>query len=102
MTMTLTATRDIVATVAALPNKPYTVGFAAETRQLLHYAQDKLKRKRLDMIVANDVSAEGIGVGSDDNAVTLVWPDHYKELAQASKQRIAQQIITTIAQQFKV
>jgi phosphopantothenoylcysteine decarboxylase/phosphopantothenate--cysteine ligase len=52
---------------------PLVVGFAAETRDVLRYARDKLTRKRLDMIVANDVSTPGLGFGSDSNAATLVW-----------------------------
>ena len=64
---------DIVATVAAADPRPFTVGFAAETRDLLAYARGKLERKGLDLVVANDVSAEGIGFNSDDNAVTLLW-----------------------------
>ncbi|WP_253446169.1 bifunctional phosphopantothenoylcysteine decarboxylase/phosphopantothenate--cysteine ligase CoaBC [Halomonas sp. Y3] len=66
---------DIIAAVAALPteHRPLVVGFAAETRDLATYARDKLARKGLDMIVANDVSREGLGFGSDHNAALLLW-----------------------------
>ncbi|WP_299316595.1 bifunctional phosphopantothenoylcysteine decarboxylase/phosphopantothenate--cysteine ligase CoaBC [uncultured Halomonas sp.] len=66
---------DIIAAVAALPaeRRPLVVGFAAETRDLATYARDKLVRKGLDMIVANDVSREGLGFGSDHNAALLLW-----------------------------
>ncbi|WP_445003548.1 bifunctional phosphopantothenoylcysteine decarboxylase/phosphopantothenate--cysteine ligase CoaBC [Halomonas mongoliensis] len=66
---------DIIAAVAALPaeRRPLVVGFAAETRDLTTYARDKLVRKGLDMIVANDVSREGLGFGSDHNAALLLW-----------------------------
>src|SRR5690606_37565186 len=65
---------DIIAAVAALPaQRPFTVGFAAETQNLLQYAKDKLARKKLDLICANDVSNPELGFNSDDNAVTLVW-----------------------------
>jgi len=65
---------DILASVAArTENRPFTVGFAAETNNVSDYAQDKLKRKNLDMIVANDVSAAGIGFNSDRNAVEVFW-----------------------------
>ncbi|MCA1770470.1 MAG: bifunctional phosphopantothenoylcysteine decarboxylase/phosphopantothenate--cysteine ligase CoaBC [Halomonas sp.] len=68
---------DIIATVAALPaaSRPLVVGFAAETRDVEAYARDKLARKGLDMIVANDVSQAGFGFGSDDNAALLLWRD---------------------------
>ncbi|MFG6668367.1 bifunctional phosphopantothenoylcysteine decarboxylase/phosphopantothenate--cysteine ligase CoaBC [Halomonas sp. HNIBRBA4712] len=75
LTLTLVKNPDIIAEVAALkaPARPFVVGFAAETRELERYAADKLARKNLDMIVANDVSREGLGFGSDDNAALLVW-----------------------------
>ncbi|WP_404471685.1 bifunctional phosphopantothenoylcysteine decarboxylase/phosphopantothenate--cysteine ligase CoaBC [Vreelandella venusta] len=75
LTLTLVKNPDIIADVAALPEKqrPFVVGFAAETQNVERYAQDKLARKGLDMIVANDVSQQGLGFGSDDNAALIVW-----------------------------
>lgn len=76
LTLTLVKNPDIIADVAALPSAqrpPLVVGFAAETRDVEQYADDKLARKALDMIVANDVSAAGLGFGSDDNAAWLLW-----------------------------
>ncbi len=72
---------DIIAAVAALPeaSRPLVVGFAAETRDVEAYARDKLLRKGLDMIVANDVSQEGLGFGSNDNAALLLWRDAASE-----------------------
>jgi len=75
LTLELVRNPDIVATIAARPDRPFTVGFAAETQDLETHAGSKLERKRLDLIVANDVSREGIGFGSDDNAATLLWLD---------------------------
>ena len=98
MTIELKPTIDIVASVAALEPKPFTVGFAAETQNVLGYAQGKLTKKKLNMIVANDVSVEGIGFNSDDNAVTLIWPEGQTELAKVSKRQLARKIIDTIAQ----
>ncbi|MBB3191168.1 bifunctional phosphopantothenoylcysteine decarboxylase/phosphopantothenate--cysteine ligase CoaBC [Halomonas cerina] len=66
---------DIIAAIAARPDRPYVVGFAAETRDLEAYARDKLTRKGLDMIVANDVSGTETGFGSDRNAALLLWRD---------------------------
>ncbi|MDN3521323.1 bifunctional phosphopantothenoylcysteine decarboxylase/phosphopantothenate--cysteine ligase CoaBC [Halomonas ramblicola] len=75
LTLRLVKNPDIIAEVAALPEarRPLVVGFAAETRDLETYARDKLTRKGLDMIVANDVSRAGLGFGSDDNAALLLW-----------------------------
>ncbi|MDZ7854499.1 MAG: bifunctional phosphopantothenoylcysteine decarboxylase/phosphopantothenate--cysteine ligase CoaBC [Halomonas sp.] len=75
LTLRLVKNPDIIAGVAALPRaqRPLVVGFAAETRDLEAYARDKLTRKGLDMIVANDVSRAGLGFGSDDNAAMLLW-----------------------------
>ncbi|WP_251977000.1 bifunctional phosphopantothenoylcysteine decarboxylase/phosphopantothenate--cysteine ligase CoaBC [Salinicola avicenniae] len=75
LSLTLVRNPDIVATIAARADRPFTVGFAAETRELENHAGDKLARKRLDLIVANDVSDRDIGFGSDDNAATLLWQE---------------------------
>nr|WP_320136929.1 bifunctional phosphopantothenoylcysteine decarboxylase/phosphopantothenate--cysteine ligase CoaBC [uncultured Amphritea sp.] len=90
---------DIVATVAALKNKPFTVGFAAETRDVVHYAQDKLTRKKLNLIIANDVSRSDIGFNSDDNAVTVVSHDQVQPLPLCSKRQLAAKLIDIIAAQ---
>lgn len=76
LTLTLIKNPDIIAEVAALEvaqRPPVVVGFAAETQDVERYAANKLARKALDMIVANDVSAAGLGFGSDDNAAWLLW-----------------------------
>lgn len=88
---------DIIADVAARRPKPFTVGFAAETRDVLAYGRDKLARKQLDMIVANDVSNAAIGFNSDNNAVTVIWADGDRTLPVASKQTIARQLVALIA-----
>jgi phosphopantothenoylcysteine decarboxylase/phosphopantothenate--cysteine ligase len=100
ISMELVRNPDIVATVAASANRPFTVGFAAETENLLTYAKDKMKRKRLDMIIANDVSNSAIGFNSDHNAVTVLWENGEKDLEQASKETIAQQVIGLIAKRL--
>jgi len=100
MELHLVKNPDIVATVAGSPDKPFTVGFAAETRDVLSYARGKLERKNLDMIVANDVSRTDIGFNSDENAVTVITPDSEQELPQASKRQLAGQIIEQIARSY--
>ncbi len=104
MQIELTRNPDIVATVAAHDQRPFTIGFAAETQQVVDYARGKLEKKNLDMIIANDVSQEGIGFNSDQNAVTLLWRHStgiaQEALPQASKQTLAVTLIQRIAEQF--
>ncbi|MDH3995011.1 MAG: bifunctional phosphopantothenoylcysteine decarboxylase/phosphopantothenate--cysteine ligase CoaBC [Gammaproteobacteria bacterium] len=100
ITLELTRNPDIVATVAASENRPFTVGFAAETNDVLNYAREKMRRKGLDMIVANDVSDQSIGFNSDVNEVTALWRDGEQLLERAGKGAIARQIVELIAQQI--
>lgn len=88
---------DILAGVAANPRPPFTVGFAAETHDVAHYARDKLQRKRLKMIVANDVSDARIGFNSPDNAVTVFWQDGEQHFAQMDKRKLATALVALIA-----
>lgn len=97
MTIELVKNPDIIATIAALPNKPFTVGFAAETQDVVAYAKGKLEKKNLDMIVANDVSQEGIGFNSDRNAIVIIDRHHQQEFAESSKQQLARDIVAHIA-----
>ncbi|HAF93029.1 MAG TPA: bifunctional phosphopantothenoylcysteine decarboxylase/phosphopantothenate--cysteine ligase CoaBC [Pseudomonas sp.] len=99
MTLTLVRNPDILATLASHSERPgFCVGFAAETQDLLGYARDKLQRKNLDLIIANDVSQSGIGFNSDDNAVTLIDRDLTStHLPQASKQKLARDLISRLA-----
>ena len=98
MTLQLVRNPDIVAAVSGNEHRPYTVGFAAETNDVLSYARDKMARKGLDMIVANDVSNQAIGFNSEDNAVTILWSDGELALEQANKDDIARQIVALIAE----
>ncbi|OBX34591.1 coenzyme A biosynthesis bifunctional protein CoaBC [Halomonas elongata] len=75
MTLRLVKNPDIIARIAARDDRPFVIGFAAETRDLERYGRDKLTRKQLDMVVANDVSQDGLGFGADDNAAVLLWKD---------------------------
>ncbi|PKH07541.1 bifunctional phosphopantothenoylcysteine decarboxylase/phosphopantothenate--cysteine ligase CoaBC [Moritella sp. Urea-trap-13] len=91
---------DIVASVAALENSPFTVGFAAETQDVEHYARDKMQRKNLAMIAANDVAQSGQGFNADNNALTVFWPQGTAQITLASKQAVAVQLLQLIATQF--
>lgn len=89
---------DIVAEVAALPQRPYVVGFAAETDDLLEHARAKLVRKRLDMICANLIGVEGSGFEAECNEITLLWEGGQRSLPHAPKPVIARQILEAISQ----
>lgn len=85
---------DILAGVAArATNRPLTIGFAAETRNVAEYARDKLQRKRLDFIVANDVSTPGLGFNSDSNAVEVFWADGSERFEVRPKRELARDLL---------
>ena len=89
---------DILATLSGRPDRPFSVGFAAETENLLDYAARKLRDKNLDLIVANDVANTSIGFNSEENACSVI-DRHLNEtlLPQTSKGKIARQLIALIA-----
>jgi phosphopantothenoylcysteine decarboxylase/phosphopantothenate--cysteine ligase len=94
MTIKMVKNPDIVAAVAAMTEqRPFTVGFAAETNDVETYARGKLVKKNLDMICANDVSVEGQGFNSNDNAITLFWPQGEQALALESKEALSFKIL---------
>jgi phosphopantothenoylcysteine decarboxylase/phosphopantothenate--cysteine ligase len=98
LTLTLARTRDILADLGQLTSRasggrPLLVGFAAETHDLLAHAREKLARKHLDLIVANDVSQPGVGFDADHNAVSLVTPDHVEQVPRQSKSAVASRLL---------
>ncbi|MEX1031826.1 MAG: bifunctional phosphopantothenoylcysteine decarboxylase/phosphopantothenate--cysteine ligase CoaBC [Cellvibrionaceae bacterium] len=101
ITIELVKNPDIVSSIAASSPKPFTVGFSAETENLLANARDKLHRKQLDLIVANDVSDAAIGFNSDDNAVTLIWVDREEILDKRNKRQLARDLIERIAEKIR-
>lgn len=93
---------DIVAGVAAMQqNRPYVVGFAAETRNVEEYARQKRVRKNLDLICANDVSKAGHGFNSDTNALHLFWQEGNKALPLGDKQLLGQQLLDEIVSRYE-
>jgi phosphopantothenoylcysteine decarboxylase/phosphopantothenate--cysteine ligase len=86
---------DIVAWVAQQADKPFVVGFAAETENLIPYAQSKLATKNLDMICANQVG-QGIGFDSEDNRLILITPTHIHPLEPSSKTEQARQVLDLV------
>ena len=100
LTLTFIKNPDILKEVAALPQAPFTVGFAAESQKVEEYARSKLQRKKLDMIAANDISAAGLGFNSDSNALHVIWQDGDAQLPPQTKSSLAEQLLTLIHQQF--
>ncbi|MFJ1269534.1 bifunctional phosphopantothenoylcysteine decarboxylase/phosphopantothenate--cysteine ligase CoaBC [Legionella lytica] len=96
LSLNLTKNPDILSSVVATGKASFVMGFAAETTDVLHYAQDKLKRKKLDMIVANAVG-KGLGFESELNQVTVISPSKQIDLPLTHKTRLAGQIIAILA-----
>jgi len=92
---------DIMKEVGNMPNRPFTVGFAAETEHVEQYAQDKRQRKRMDMIAANQVGASDRGFEVDDNSLDVYWSGGQRHLALAHKNKIARQLIAVISEQYE-
>ncbi len=101
ITLKLVKNPDIIATVAHLAqNRPFVVGFAAETQNVADYAKDKLQRKNLDLICANDVSG-GQVFGQDQNSLHLFWQNGEKILPLAEKGKLAINLIDEIVTKYK-
>lgn len=92
---------DILAAVAQGTDPPFTVGFAAETERLVEYARAKRMGKSLNMVVANQVGMPGTGFDSDDNTVHVFWEGGDLLLPLASKDQIARQLTSMIAEHYQ-
>jgi phosphopantothenoylcysteine decarboxylase/phosphopantothenate--cysteine ligase len=95
LTLQLARTTDILASTARMASaRLVRIGFAAESQDLVSNAADKLERKRLDLIVANDISRTDSGFGTDDNAVILLDPTGgQRELPLLPKREVADRIL---------
>jgi phosphopantothenoylcysteine decarboxylase/phosphopantothenate--cysteine ligase len=100
LTLSFEQNPDILKTVAELSDKPFTLGFAAETNDVEAYARAKLARKNLDMIAANDVSSQELGFNSDRNALTVITKESKTDLAPASKKELAEQLLTLLHSEY--
>ena len=100
LTLTLVRNPDILSAVANSANRPFCVGFAAETQNLEHYARLKLEEKNLDMIIANLVG-NGRAFGSDNNTVEVFWRDGgTQSFALQSKRALADSLIDLLAKRY--
>jgi phosphopantothenoylcysteine decarboxylase/phosphopantothenate--cysteine ligase len=106
MDISLVKNPDIASDVSALSNKPYTVGFAAETQEnnecLEKIALEKLQRKKLDLIIANDVSSQSIGFDSDYNSVLVIDKNSSEMFPKTRKAELSRQLISKISQKIKI
>ena len=101
LVLELVRTPDVLAEVAAHPQRPrLVVGFAAETEDMEAYARDKLARKRLDLIAANPVGG-GRGFEADDNALTVYWQDGHRDIPRAPKAVVARLLLELIADRLE-
>ncbi|MEW8195021.1 MAG: bifunctional phosphopantothenoylcysteine decarboxylase/phosphopantothenate--cysteine ligase CoaBC, partial [Candidatus Thiodiazotropha sp.] len=100
LTLELVKNPDILAEVAAKERPPFTVGFAAETELVEQYADEKRRRKQLDIIAANRVGTREGGFESDRNALLLLWQDGREELPMMAKSALAKRLAERIAVQY--
>lgn len=102
LTLELVKNPDILKELGHLKKSQVLIGFAAETENLLEYARKKLEEKNLEMIVANDVTAEGAGFSVDTNIASLIYRDGTVEnFAKMSKKDLAEKIIERLAKIFQ-
>tara|TARA_B100000900_G_scaffold97023_1_gene80105 strand:- start:1252 stop:2463 length:1212 start_codon:yes stop_codon:yes gene_type:complete len=97
MVLELKENEDILKSVSELEQRPYVVGFAAETNDLIKNAEKKLSNKNLDLIIANDVSNKEIGFDSDDNEVTLITEKEKYLIERQNKRKVSKKIIDFIS-----
>ena len=100
MTIPLESTDDILSTLMSRKNKQFVCGFSMETENMIDNSKEKLSKKNLDMICANNVKEEGAGFGTTTNAVTIITKDEVKEIPLADKSDVAKNIIDSIVSNF--
>ena len=99
-TIELVANKDILSDVCQLKDKPICIGFAAETENYLNNANQKLKNKKCNAIILNDISNSEIGLKSDDNEVYFITRNGSEKINKNSKQIIAEKIVKKITEEF--
>ena len=99
MTIELVRCPDILASVAARADGPFTVGFAAETNDVDDYAKGKLENKNLDMIIANQVGVD-LGFDRDENAVSVFWKDGERRFPETDKSALANELVELVVERY--
>jgi phosphopantothenoylcysteine decarboxylase/phosphopantothenate--cysteine ligase len=100
MELALVRSPDTLASIAALPQAPFTVGFAAETHDVAAHARDKLERKRIDMIAANQVGPD-CGFDRETNALAVFWAGGELALGEGSKGQLARRLVEIVAERYR-
>ena len=100
LSIELTPTIDIMKEVGKMADRPFTVGFAAETEHVKQYAQEKRQRKHMDMIAANQVGTPDRGFEVDNNSLDLYWSGGEHHLALTHKNKLARQLIAVISERY--
>ena len=100
MQLEMHRTVDILATVAARKSRPFTVGFAAETENVVQFARAKLETKNLDMIAANEVGDQKV-FEKDENALLVLWRGGSRTLACKPKTELARELVALIAKRYQ-
>jgi phosphopantothenoylcysteine decarboxylase/phosphopantothenate--cysteine ligase len=100
MELSLVRSPDTLASVAQLPSPPFTVGFAAETQDVARHAREKLEKKRIDMIAANQVGRD-CGFDRETNALTVYWPGGELALGEGSKPKLARRLVELIGERYR-
>lgn len=101
LTLKLIENPDILQSVCARKNKPFSIGFAAETENVLEYAKQKLNKKGADLICANDVSDKTLGFNSDNNAVTVVGDKLERAFPAMPKTELAKQLLLFFKEHYE-
>ena len=96
MAIELERTDDILGTMSKRKKNQFLCGFSMETEHMLENSKNKLKKKNLDMICANNLKVEGAGFGTDTNVVTLITENESRQLPIMSKEQVANEILTEI------
>jgi phosphopantothenoylcysteine decarboxylase/phosphopantothenate--cysteine ligase len=100
LSLEMTRTTDILSQVSHLPNRPFVVGFAAETTAVEQHARMKLESKKLDMIAANEVGHTK-AFDCDENALLVLWKEGRIELPSASKRELARALTGVIVERYQ-
>ena len=101
VTIELEENKDILFEMSKRKNNQLLIGFAMETENMLDNAKEKLEKKGLDLICANNLKTEGAGFGAGTNVVMLITKDNVVELDKASKDKVASQILDKVVSSFK-
>ena len=100
LSIVLERTDDILKTLGEKKTKQFLCGFSMETENMIENSKEKLRKKHLDMIVANNLKLAGAGFGTDTNIVTIITSDEVKELEIMSKDQVAEMIVDAILEKM--